>query len=99
MNITMSHKNAFLLYSCPVFVIMFAICLVIYENHKMDRNELSTEIKDLRMEIDSLNKVNEELKLTNLKYQADKERYIKLDVTGVSHRGGGVVVNNNTLAK
>lgn len=50
------------------------------------------------MEIDSLHKVNEELKLTNLKYQADKERYIKLDVTGVSHRGGGVVVNN-TLAK
>lgn len=98
MNITMSHKNAFLLYFCPVLVIMFAICLVIYENHKMERNELSTEIKDLRMEIDSLHKVNEELKLTNLKYQADKERYIKLDVTGVSHRGGGVVVNN-TLAK
>lgn len=99
MNITMSHKNAFLIYSCPVLVIMFAICLVIYENHKMDRNELSTEIKDLKMEIDSLHKVNEELKLTNQKYQADKERYIKLDVTGVSHRGGGVVVNNNTLAK
>lgn len=99
MNITMSHKNAFLIYSCPVLVIMFAMCLVIYENHKMDRNELSTEIKDLRMEIDSLHKVNEELRLTKLKYQADKERYIKLDVTGVSHRGGGVVVNNNTLAK
>lgn len=99
MNITMSHKNAFLIYTCPVLIIMFAICLVIYENHKMDRNELSTEIKDLKMEIDSLHKVNEELKLTNQKYQADKERYIKLDVTGVSHRGGGVVVNNNTLAK
>lgn len=99
MNITMSHKNAFLIYSCPVLVIMFAICLVVYENHKMDRNELNAEIKDLRMEIDSLHKVNEELKLTNLKYQADKERYIKMDVTGVSHRGGGVVVNNNTLAK
>ena len=99
MNITMSHKNAFLIYSCPVLVIMFAICLVIYENHKMDRNELSTEIKDLKMEIDSLHKVNEELKLTNQKYQADKERYIRLDVTGVSHRGGGVVANNNTLAK
>lgn len=94
----MSHKDAFLIYSCPVLVIMFAMCLVIYENLKMDRNELSTEIKDLRMEIDSLHKVNEELKLTKLKYQADKERYIKLDVTGVSHRGG-VVVNKNTLAK
>lgn len=65
----------------------------------MDRNELNTEIKVIRMEIDSLHKVNEELKLTNLKYQADKERHIKLDVTGVSHRGGGVVVNNNTLAR
>lgn len=95
----MSHKNAFLIYSCPVLVIMFAICLVIYENHKMDRNELNAEIKDLKMENDSLYKVNEELKLTNQKYQADKEQYIKLDVTGVSHRGGGVVVNNNTLAK
>lgn len=95
----MSLKNAFLIYSCPVLVIMFAICLLIYENHKMDRNELNAEIKDLKMEIDSLHKVNEELKLTNLKYQADKERYIKLDVTGVSHCGGGVVVNNNTLAK
>lgn len=42
----------------------------------MVRNELNTEIKVLRMEIDSLHKVNEELKLTNLKYQADKERYI-----------------------
>ena len=51
------------------------------------------------MEIDSLHKVNEKLQLTNLKYQADKKRYIKLDVTGISHRGGGVVVNNNTLAK
>lgn len=78
---------------------MFAICLVLYENLKMVRNELNTEIKVLRMEIDSLHKVNEELKLTNLKYQADKERHIKLDVTGVSHRGGGVVVNNNTLAR
>lgn len=78
---------------------MFAICLVLYENLKMDRNELNTEIKVLRMEIDSLHKVNEELKLTNQKYQADKERHIKLDVTGVYHRGGGVVVNNNTLAK
>ena len=53
----MSHKNAFLIYTCPVLIIMFAICLVLYENLKMVRNELNTEIKVLRVEIDSLHKV------------------------------------------
>lgn len=91
----MSHKDAFFKYFCPVLVLMFAVCLVLNECHKTERNEMNVEIIDLKAENDSLRKANESLKLANQKLQADKERYIKLDVTSVIHRRDSVVVNNN----
>ncbi len=41
----MSHKNAFLIYTCPVLIIMFAICLVLYENLKMIEMSYTQKLK------------------------------------------------------
>ena len=94
----MNRRTAFLIFFCPIFVVMLAVCLAINECNKSDIEKQNVTIMILKEQNDSLFKANNALKIKNQELLAAKKLYLKLDVTGVSHRGGGVIVNN-TLPK
>lgn len=91
----MEERNCFLKYSCPVIIIALAICLGVLNYSITQRDKLKISIVELSLEKDSLRKENQALRQENEKIKSNQEQHIRLDVTGVTHRGGGVVVNNS----
>lgn len=91
----MEERYYFLKYSCPVLIVSLAICLsvLIYSNSQQDN--LKNSIVELSIRKDSLKNENQKLRIEIERIKSCKEQYIRLDVTGVSHQGGGVVVNNS----
>lgn len=91
----MDTRTILLKYVCPVLIVSLAICLG-FQNYSLARqNELKNSIKSLSLQNDSLLKENKSLYNENMHLHSIHEQHIKLDVTGVSHKGGGVVVNNS----
>lgn len=91
----MDTRTIFLRYTCPVLLISLAICLGIQNYSLARQGELKNSIKSLSFQNDSLLKENKALDKENKRLNSVHEQHIKLDVTGVSHKGGGVVVNNS----
>ena len=91
----MEERNNFLKYSCPVIVVSLAICLGILNYSMSQQDELQKDIVELSLEKDSLKMQNQKLRQEYERMKSNQEQHIRLDVTGVSHKGGGVVVNNS----
>ena len=91
----MDTRIMLLKYVCPVLVVSLAICLGI-QNYSLEKqDEFKNSIRSLSLQNDSLLKENKALYKENMHLHSIYEQHIKLDVTGVSHKGGGVVVNNS----
>lgn len=82
-------------YVCPVLVVSLAICLGIQNYSLAKQDEFKKSIRSLSLQNDSLLKENKALYKENMHLHSIYEQHIKLDVTGVSHKGGRVVVNNS----
>lgn len=82
-------------YVCPVLVVSLATCLGIQNYSLAKQDEFKNSIRSLSLQNDSLLKENKALYKENMHLHSIYEQHIKLDVTGVSHKGGGVVVNNS----
>ena len=82
-------------YISPVVFVALALCLVIQQNYLAKQQILTDSINMLTVQRDNLVKENKALYKENFRLNSLKEQHIKLDVTGVSHKGGGVVVNNS----
>ena len=91
----MDTRTIFLRYTCPVLVISLAMCLG-FQNYSLASQEvLKDSIKNLSFQRDKLIREKQSLYKENMRLNSIHEQHIKLDVTGVSHKGGGVVVNNS----
>lgn len=91
----MDERQCFLKYVIPMIVVFLAIVLAMQNYYKSELS-LSEErqSQQIRM-IDSLSLKNKELMSENERLKQDTCQHIRLDVTGVNHKGGGVVVNNS----
>lgn len=85
----------FLKYSCPVLIIMLAVCAAMQVYMYSEKSKLNRTIHAFSISCDSLMKENKQLSIECESLKANYTQHIKLDVTGVSRKGGGVVVNNN----
>lgn len=91
----MDARQYFMKYVIPIIVVFLAAILVIMNYYKSALSLLEEkQSQQLRM-IDSISLKNKELMSENERLKLDTCRHIRLDVTGVSHKGGGVVVNNS----
>lgn len=91
----MNTLRCFLKFTVPSLVVMSIVILFMHERHIEAVNVLNREIQEQSIQVTKLERENDSLKKTVEKIKEDKYKYIKLDVTGVSHRGGGVVINNS----
>lgn len=91
----MDTRIMLLKYVCPVLVVSLATCLGIQNYSLAKQDEFKNSIRSLSLQNDSLLKENKALYKENMHLHSIYEQHIKLDVTGVSHKGGGVVVNNS----
>lgn len=90
----MEERYYFLKYFCPVLIVSLAICLIVLYYSNSQQDNLKNSIVELSIKRDSLKNENQKLRIEIERIKSYKEQYIRLDVTGVSHQGGGVVVNN-----
>ena len=91
----MDTRTIILNFVCPVLMVSLAICLGIQNYSLAKQDELINSIRSLSLQNDSLLKENKALCKENMHLHSIYEQHIKLDVTGVSYKGGGVVVNNS----
>lgn len=91
----MNILRCFLKFMVPSLVPMSIVILLMHERHVEAISDLRKEIQEQGLLVNKLEGENDSLRKTVEKLKEDKYKYIKLDVTGVSHRGGGVVVNNS----
>lgn len=91
----MDARQYFMKYIIPIIVVFLAAILAMINNHKSELSLLEERQNQQLRVIDSLSLKNKELMSENERLKLDTCQHIKLDVTGVSHKGGGVVVNNS----
>lgn len=91
----MDARQYFMKYIIPIIVVFLAAILAMINNHKLELSLLEERQNQQLRVIDSLSLKNKELMSENERLKLDTCQHIKLDVTGVSHKGGGVVVNNS----
>ena len=91
----MDTRQYFMKYIIPIIVVFLAAILVMKNYYSSELSLLEErQNKQLRLN-DSLSLKNKELVSENERLKLDTCQHIRLDVTGVSHKGGGVVVNNS----
>lgn len=91
----MDARQSFMKYVVPTVVVFLAAILAMQNYYKSELRLLEERKNQQIRMIDSLNLKNKELMFENERLKLDACRHIRLDVTGVSHKGGGVVVNNS----
>lgn len=89
----MEERNNFLKYSCPIMIVLLSMCLGVQNYSLSQQDELKTSIVELSVKKDSLINENRKLRKEIERIKSNQEQHIRLDVTSVSHHGGGVVVN------
>lgn len=91
----MNTLRCFLKFMVPSLVVMSIVILFMHERHVEAISDLRRVIQEQGLLVNKLEGENDSLRKMVEKLKEDKFKYINLDVTGVSHRDGGVVVNNS----
>lgn len=91
----MDTRQYFMKFIIPIIIVFLAAFLAMMNNYKSELSLMEERQNQQLRVIDSLSLKNKELMSENERLKLDTCQHIKLDVTGVSHKGGGVVVNNS----
>lgn len=91
----MDARQYFMKYIIPIVVFFLAAILVMKNYYNSEISLLEERLNQQLRVIDSLSLKNKELMSENERLKLDTCRHIRLDVTGVNHKGGGVVINNS----
>lgn len=89
----MNTLRCFLKFMVPSLVVMSIVILFMHERHVEAISDLRRVIQEQGLLVNKLERENDSLRKMVEKLKEDKFKYINLEVTGVSHRDGGVVVN------
>lgn len=91
----MNTLRCFLKFMVPSLVVMSIVIMFMHERHVEAISDLRRVIQEQGLLVNKLERENDSLRKMVEKLKEDKFKYINLEVTGVSHRDGGVVVNNS----
>lgn len=80
---------------CPVVVVALGVCLGIQRCYFHRQSLLKDSFQTLKSQRDSLFRENQALYKENIRLNSIREQHIKLDISGIFHKEGGDIFNNN----